>query len=88
MIKISKQEKEQILNLSVEFISIHKKIMEVEKTIRELEIKSSELLENLENCRKKEKEQISKLQSKYGAGFLDPVTMEWKKEELEHGIEK
>jgi hypothetical protein len=88
MIKISKQEKDQILNLSVEFISLHGEIMEVEKSIKKLEIKSSDLLENLENCRKKEKEQILKLQSKYGAGFLDPVTMEWKKEEIEHGIEK
>jgi len=88
MIKISKLEKDQIIELSAEFISIHKQIMDVEKSILNLKNKSAELLENLENCRKDEEMLISKMQEKYGAGSLDPVSMEWKKEQIEHGIEK
>ena len=88
MVKISKLEKDQIIKLSAEFVSIHKQIMDVEKSIIKLKNKSAELLENLENCRKDEKTLISQMQEKYGSGSLDPVSMEWKKEQMEHGIEK
>jgi hypothetical protein len=68
MVKISKLEKDQIIKLSAEFVSIHKQIMDVEKSIIKLKTKSAELLENLENCRKDEKNLISQMQEKYGTG--------------------
>ena len=88
MVKLTKPEKDQIVKLSSEFVSIHKEILAVEKTIKNMQERAERLLEGLEECRRKEKAFHSHLQEKYGEGFLDPINLEWKKEEFVYEIHK
>jgi hypothetical protein len=82
MTELSKKEKEEVLNLSQEFIRIHGEILTVEETIKKMEIRSSELIEELENCREREKYFSENLAKKYGEGSLDPTGLKWKKENI------
>lgn len=82
MIELSKNEKNEILGLSKDFIRIHGEILSVEETIKKLEIRSSELINELEECREKEREFSEQLRQKYGTGCLDPTGLCWKNEEV------
>ena len=81
MIDLTKKEKDEVLNISQEFIRIHGEIMTVEEMIKKMEIRSSELIQELDECRGKEKYFSAKLSEKYGDGQLDPTGLKWKKEE-------
>ena len=48
MIELAKKEKEEVLSISQEFIRIHGEIMTIEETIKKMEIRSSELIQELE----------------------------------------
>lgn len=80
MIELTKKEKEKVLNISQEFIRIHGEIMTVEETIKKMGIRSSELIQELEECRRREKHFSDSLSEKYGEGHLDPMGLKWKKE--------
>jgi predicted nucleic acid-binding Zn-ribbon protein len=82
MTELAKKEKEEVLNISQEFVRIHGEIMTVEETIKKMEIRSSELIQELEECRAREKRFSGKLSEKYGEGKLDPMGLKWKKEEV------
>ena len=82
MINLTKKEKEEVLGISQEFIRIHGEIMTVEETIKKMEIRSSELIQELDECRSKEKYFSDSLSEKYGAGQLDPMGLKWKKKEV------
>lgn len=82
MTELTKKEKEEVLNISQEFIRIHGEIMTVEETIKKMEIRSSELIQELEECRIREKSFSENLSEKYGEGQLDPMGLKWKKEEV------
>lgn len=88
MIKLTKNEKDEILKLSTRFVEIHQEILQVEKTIKKMQEKAESLIEDLEECRESEKIFTKKLHSKYGEGHLDPVNLEWKKEEIIYEIQK
>lgn len=77
MINLTKKEKNEILTLSREFIQVHAEIMQIEDAIRKMEEKSSELIEKLDECRKKEKAFDINLVKKYGDGILDPTGLKW-----------
>jgi hypothetical protein len=47
-----------------------------------MEIRSSELIQELDECRSKEKYFSDSLSEKYGAGQLDPMGLKWKKKEV------
>lgn len=81
MVDLTKKEKDEVLNISQEFIRIHGEIMTVEEMIKKMEIRSSELIQELDECRGKEKYFSAKLSEKYGEGQLDPTGLKWKKEE-------
>jgi len=80
MTELTKKEKEDVLSISQEFIRIHGEIMTVEETIKKMEIRSSELIQELEECREREKYFSDSLAEKYGEGQLDPMGLKWKKE--------
>lgn len=80
MTELTKKEKEDVLSISQEFIRIHGEIMTVEETIKKMEIRSSELIQELEECREREKHFSDSLSEKYGEGKLDPMGLKWKKE--------
>lgn len=82
MIELSKKEKEEVLGLSQEFIRIHGEIMTVEETIKKMEARSSELIQELNECRTREKLFSDNLSEKYGDGQLDPTGLKWKKEKI------
>jgi len=82
MTELSKSEKAEVLNLSQEFVRIHGEILTVEEMIKKMEIRSSELIEELENCREREKKFSEALKEKYGEGTLDPTGLKWKKENI------
>lgn len=86
MIQLTKKEQEGMLNLSKEFVSIHQEILQVEKTIKEMEDRSSELIGQLERCREDEGDFISGLEKKYGQGSLDPINLTWQKETIKDEI--
>lgn len=88
MIDLTKKEKEEILNISQEFIRIHGEIMTVEETIKKMELRSSELIQELEECRSREKRFSDNLSKKYGEGQLDPMGLKWKEEEVVYEIIK
>lgn len=81
MIDLTKKEKEDVLSISQDFIRIHGEIMTVEETIKKMEIRSSELIQELEECRRREKSFSLNLSEKYGQGELDPMGLKWKKKE-------
>ena len=81
MIELAKKEKEEVLSISQEFIRIHGEIMTIQETIKKMEIRSSELIQELEECRRKEKYFSDSLSEKYGEGQLDPMGLKWKKKE-------
>jgi hypothetical protein len=85
MIELSKIEKNKILDLSKDFIRIHGEILSVEETIKKLELRSSELISQLEECRAYEKQFSDELKEKYGQGRLDPSGLCWKNEEIVYG---
>ena len=80
MTELTKKEKEDVLSISQEFIRIHGEIMTVEETIKKMEIRSSELIQELEECSEREKYFSDSLSEKYGEGQLDPMGLKWKKE--------
>jgi hypothetical protein len=82
MIELSKIEKNKILDLSKDFIRIHGEILSVEETIKKLELRSAELISQLEECRSDEKQFSDELREKYGPGRLDPSGLCWKNEEI------
>jgi hypothetical protein len=82
MIELSKIEKNKILDLSKDFIRIHGEILSVEETIKKLELRSAELISQLEECRADEKQFSDELREKYGPGRLDPSGLCWKNEEI------
>jgi hypothetical protein len=86
MIELNKQEREKILDLSKKFITIHQEIMVVEETIKKMETRSGELINDLEDCRSSEKEFTDDLAKKYGPGKLDPTGLTWIKEEIKEQV--
>lgn len=88
MIELAKKEKEEVLSISQEFIRIHGEIMTIEETIKKMEIRSSELIQELEECRRKEKYFSDSLSEKYGEGQLDPMGLKWKNEEAVYEVIK
>lgn len=77
MIKLNKTEKEEIIELSNEFVSIHQEIMNIEDEIQKSREKADQLIRILEQCREKEKDFTKKMYSKYGEGRLDPINLKW-----------
>ena len=88
MTDLTKKEKEEVLSISQEFIRIHGEIMTVEETIKKMEIRSSELIQELEECRRREKYFSDSLSEKYGEGQLDSMGLKWKKEEAVYEVIK
>jgi hypothetical protein len=88
MTDLDKKEKEEVLSISQEFIRIHGEIMTVEETIKKMEIRSSELIQELEECRRREKYFSDSLSEKYGEGQLDSMGLKWKKEEAVYEVIK
>ena len=83
MKNLEEKEKAEIFRISENFVRIHKEIMEVEETIKNMELRSSELIQELEICREREKLFTQRLADKYGEGKLDPSGLKWIKIELE-----
>ncbi len=77
MINLNQKEKEKIMKISKNFVEIHQEIMQVEKAIKEMEIKSADLVSKLESCREEEFRLVSSLSDKYGDGSLNPFTLTW-----------
>lgn len=88
MIDLTEKEKSEIFQLSGDFIRIHAEIMEVEESIKQMEMKSSGLIEELENCRRKEELFNKELLDKYGEGKLDLSGLKWIKMEMENAESK
>lgn len=86
MIQLSKKEQESMLNLSKKFVSIHQEILQVEKTIKEMEDRSAELISQLERCREDENDLVCDLEKKYGCGTLDPINLVWKKQTIKDEV--
>jgi hypothetical protein len=82
MRNLTSDEKNEILDLSRDFVSIHHEIVVVEKEIKRLEELSSELISRLSECRERETIFTNNLSAKYGEGSLDAINLAWKKEEL------
>lgn len=82
MIELNKEEKNEVLELSKEFIRIHGEILSVEESIKRLEQRSEELISELEECRAQERAFSKQLSEKYGQGSLDPTGLCWKKDEI------
>jgi hypothetical protein len=85
MENLTRDEKNVIMEISSEFIDIHREIVAVEETIKRMTDRSSELIQKLERCREKEREFVCSLSNKYGEGELDPMNLAWKKECLNDG---
>jgi len=88
MINLEEEEKNRVFQLSENFIRIHQEIMEVEESIKKMEMRSSELIAELEACRESEKLFSKDLSDKYGEGKLDICGLKWVKFELEDEILK
>ena len=88
MIDLNKEERENMLNLSKDFVGIHNEILSVERTIKDMEERSAELILILEECREAERMFILELEKKYGHGTLDPINLVWKKEDIENEVYK
>jgi hypothetical protein len=86
MTNLTKKEREAMLSLSKQFVNIHQEILQVERTIKEMEDRSSELISQLERCRENENDFICQLEKKYGIGSLDPINLVWKKETVNNEI--
>ena len=86
MIRLTDEERNDILDLSRDFVSIHQEIVMAEKEMARLAELSNELMSKLEDCRNKEAEFTKSLNSKYGEGTLDAINLAWKKEELANEI--
>jgi hypothetical protein len=84
MPNLTKKEKDQLFELSQNFIKIHSEINYVEETIKKMEQKSSELIGDLENCRLRELDFRKSLEKKYGDGCLDVTGLQWKKNVIEN----
>lgn len=85
---LNEKEKKEILKISEDFIRIHGEIMGVEEAIKKLEMKSSDLIQELEECREREKSFTKNLEKKYGYGRLDISGLKWEKIEIENEILK
>ena len=79
MKQITNKEKETILKFSKNYIHIHNEIVRVEKEIKILESRSSDLINELESCRAEESEFMEKMSKKYGPGKIDPINLKWDK---------
>jgi hypothetical protein len=88
MINLNEKEKREILKISEDFIRIHGDIMSVEESIKQMEIKSSTLIQDLEACREMEKNFTDSLEKKYGDGRLDISGLKWEIFEIENEILK
>lgn len=82
MTELNKEEKNVILDLSRDFIRIHTELLSVEDSIKKLETRSSDLISQLNECRKKDEELSDNLKKKYGPGKLDTSGLCWKNEEI------
>ena len=80
MNNLTKEEKNVIMEISSEFIDIHREIIAVEETIKKMTERSFVLIDKLEKCREREKQFVCSLNDKYGDGELDPMNLSWKKE--------
>lgn len=78
-LQLTGKEKETILKFSKNYIRIHNDIVNVEKEIKSLEIKSSDLIQELESCRNEEANFMEKMAKKYGPGSIDPMNLKWEK---------
>jgi hypothetical protein len=79
MTQLTKKEKKEILRFSKNYISLHNEIVRVETEIKSLEKRSSDLIQNLEDCRSEESVFMEGLKKKYGEGQIDPLSMCWHK---------
>ncbi len=77
MTNLTKEERDEILDISKNFVEIHQRIMKIEERIKDLESESSVLIGELESCRDREFRFVSELSDKYGEGTLDPLTLRW-----------
>lgn len=84
MIDLTQKEKEEIFQISEDFIRIHAEIMEVEEAIKQMEMRSADLIRELELCRSREKSFSNDLSDKYGEGRLDVSGLKWVKLEFEN----
>ena len=84
MIDLTQKEKTEIFQISEDFIRIHAEIMEVEEAIKQMEMRSADLIKELESCREREKLFSQELSDKYGDGRLDISGLKWVKLELEN----
>jgi len=80
MNNLTREEKSTIMEISSEFIDIHREIVTVEETIKRMTERSSDLIDKLERCRERERAFVCSLSDKYGDGELDPMNLTWKKE--------
>lgn len=84
MNNLTGEEKNVIMEISSEFIDIHREIVTVEDTIKRMTERSTDLINKLERCREKERQFVCSLSEKYGDGELDPMNLSWKKECLKN----
>jgi oligoribonuclease NrnB/cAMP/cGMP phosphodiesterase (DHH superfamily) len=82
MINLTKKEKKEILRFSSNYINLHNEIVKVESEIKNLEERSSELIQDLEACREEESRFMEALNKKYGEGQIDPMSLCWSQKKL------
>ena len=76
------------MKLSSKYITVHNEIIKVEKSIKQLEEKSADLIKELEECRNDEKKFMEIMAEKYGPGSLNPMNLCWEKKLNENVISK
>lgn len=79
MKKISKDNQTKILKISKKYLEIHQNISIIEKKMQDLQNLSSRLINELEDCRKEEKDLMNDMQKTYGVGKFNPLNFCWEK---------
>ena len=64
MTNLTNKEREEIHDISKNFVEIHQRIMKIEERIKELESESASLIGELESCRDREFRFVSDLSDK------------------------
>jgi len=88
MLRLTKKEQDSVMKFSSKYISVHNEIIKVEKSIKQLEEKSSNLVKELQDCRDEEKKFMESMSEKYGPGVLNPMNLCWEKKLNENVIPK
>lgn len=87
MIKLSKEEMDYVISLSMEYKKIHSDIKDIENLMKEFSEKAKVLINDLESKRNEEKKFLLGLEDKYGEGHIDVFSLSWKSKKIEQESE-